>query len=59
MASYIKQGLRLKAKNKKAKYKLKYTIAQEVKTTGKKTKYSYISKKKIYGKKRKYSYKYS
>jgi hypothetical protein len=57
MAVGIKQGIKLKAKNKNAKYKVKYTIAQTAKASNGRqtTKYSYS--KKIVTKTKKYSYK--
>lgn len=56
MATHIRQGIRLKAKNRKAKYKLKYTLAQTVVANRKRqiTKYTYS--KDITPKKKKYSY---
>lgn len=56
MASGIKQGITIKAVNKNAKYKKKYTIAQVAKSSNgvQTTKYRYVNT--IYVKK-KYSYK--
>ena len=56
MATHIRQGIRLKAKNKKAKYKLKYTLAQTVKTRKGRQVTKYTYSKDITPKKKKYSY---
>ena len=52
----IKQGIRKSAKNRNAKYKKKYTIAQTTKTSNNKqtTKYSYTKKITTNGKTRYY-----
>ena len=52
----VLQRVRLSAKNSKARYKLKYTYSQTLKSNKKRktTKYSYS--KKITVKKKKYSY---